>query len=72
MVLYEYECKKCLKVINVYQSVKDDVLTETFCESCGKTVPCDKIITSMNFKALGDGWSKTGYDKNHDKLMAQI
>jgi len=72
MILYDYQCLECGNVQEQYQLLKDVVLNDMFCKNCNKTVQCNKVITKTSFKVPEDGWSKTGYSKNLDKVKAQL
>jgi len=57
MPVYEYECKKCGKVHEVWQSLKDAPLAE--CPECKGEVA--KIISQSTFQLKGGGWYADGY-----------
>ncbi len=57
MPVYEYECKKCGQVHEVWQSLKDAPLSE--CPECGGDVA--KIISRSSFQLKGGGWYADGY-----------
>jgi len=57
MPIYEYECTKCGRVIEVMQKFSDPPLTE--CEHChGKL---RKLISMSTFHLKGTGWYVTDY-----------
>ncbi|MEN8262345.1 MAG: FmdB family zinc ribbon protein [Nitrospirota bacterium] len=57
MPIYEYQCTKCSKKIEVIQKMTDKPLTE--CGSCGGELK--KLITNSSFVLKGDGWYVTDY-----------
>ncbi len=57
MPIYEYQCTKCSKKIEVMQKMTDEPLTE--CGSCGGELK--KLITSTSFVLKGEGWYVTDY-----------
>lgn len=57
MPIYEYQCKKCSKKIEVIQKMTDGPLTE--CDLCGGELK--KLITSTSFVLKGEGWYVTDY-----------
>jgi putative FmdB family regulatory protein len=61
MPIYEYECKKCKKVIEKCQKFSDPHLTA--CTFCGGELK--KLISNSSFQLKGSGWYVTDYcDKN--------
>ncbi|MBW1975729.1 MAG: zinc ribbon domain-containing protein [Deltaproteobacteria bacterium] len=57
MPIYEYECTKCGRVVEVMQKFSDPPLTE--CEHChGKL---RKLISMSTFHLKGTGWYVTDY-----------
>lgn len=57
MPIYEYECKKCNKIIEHIQKMSDPNL-ET-CPECGGEV--QKLISHSSFHLKGNGWYVTDY-----------
>jgi putative FmdB family regulatory protein len=57
MPIYEYQCTKCSKKIEVIQKMTDEPLTE--CGSCGGELK--KLITNTSFVLKGEGWYVTDY-----------
>ncbi len=57
MPLYEYECPKCEKVLEVMQKFSDAPLTE--CPECKG--PISKIMSMSSFALKGSGWYTTDY-----------
>ncbi|MDD3553014.1 MAG: zinc ribbon domain-containing protein [Deltaproteobacteria bacterium] len=57
MPIYEYECKKCNKIIEHMQKISDPNL-ET-CPECGGEV--QKLISHSSFHLKGNGWYVTDY-----------
>lgn len=57
MPIYEYECGKCGKVMDVLQKISDPPLTH--CQSCGGSVR--KVMSQTTFHLKGGGWYVTDY-----------
>lgn len=57
MPVYEYECKKCEKVIEVQQKIMDPPLEK--CPDCQE--PVTKIMSMSSFQLKGGGWYADGY-----------
>ncbi|RJX35307.1 MAG: zinc ribbon domain-containing protein [Desulfurivibrio sp.] len=57
MPIYEYECQKCQKVTEAWQSLSDDPLTT--CPDCHGNLK--KLISSSSFQLKGGGWYADGY-----------
>ncbi len=57
MPIYEYECEKCKKRLEVVQKFSDPLLTE--CPDCkGKL---KKLVSNTSFVLKGSGWYVTDY-----------
>jgi putative FmdB family regulatory protein len=57
MPIYEYECAKCGKTIEVIQKMSDKPLKKH--EKCGGTLT--KLISAAGFQFKGTGWYVTDY-----------
>jgi len=57
MPIYEYECKKCGKTIEVIQKMSDKPLKKH--EGCGGALT--KLISAAGFQFKGTGWYVTDY-----------
>src|SRR5262245_55239048 len=57
MPIYEYECSKCGKTIEVIQKFSDPVLKKH--EGCGGSLT--KLISASGFQFKGTGWYVTDY-----------
>ena len=57
MPIYEYECAKCGKTIEVIQKYSDKPLTKH--EACGGKLT--KLISASGFQFKGTGWYVTDY-----------
>ena len=57
MPIYEYECKKCGKTIEVIQKMSDAPLKKH--AGCGGTLT--KLISAAGFQFKGTGWYVTDY-----------
>lgn len=62
-MLYQWDCKKCGKQIEVMRKVDDrDVPPEEGCEICGCTDFTRVVSGGTGFFLLGNGWfNKGGY-----------
>lgn len=63
MPIYEYECAKCGKTIEVIQKMSDKPLKKH--ESCGGTLT--KLISASGFQFKGTGWYVTDYPRKGSK-----
>jgi putative FmdB family regulatory protein len=57
--LYEYECPKCEKVLEIIQKFSDPPVAT--CPSCGNAVT--KLLSRTSFQLKGGGWYATDYKK---------
>jgi len=57
MPIYEYECAKCGKTIEVIQSFSEKPLKKH--EGCGGTLT--KLVSAAGFQFKGTGWYVTDY-----------
>lgn len=57
MPIYEYECRKCGKVIEAWQKFSDPPITQ--CDECQGEVR--KLISQSTFHLKGTGWYVTDY-----------
>jgi len=57
MPIYEYECKKCGKVLEAYQQFSDPPLKK--CDGCSGSL--QKLISHSTFHLKGTGWYVTDY-----------
>lgn len=57
MPIYEYQCRDCGKVEEVFQKVSDPACTT--CSQCEGTL--DKLISQSSFHLKGSGWYVTDY-----------
>jgi putative FmdB family regulatory protein len=57
MPIYEYECKKCGKIHEVFQKFSDRPLTQ--CKKCSGKL--HKLISHSSFHLKGTGWYVTDY-----------
>jgi putative FmdB family regulatory protein len=57
MPIYEYKCRKCGHIQEVWQKFSDPPLDS--CELCGS--PVKKIISNNTFHLKGTGWYVTDY-----------
>lgn len=59
MPIYEYECKKCGKVLEAYQKFSEAPLKK--CKHCSGRL--NKLISNSTFHLKGSGWYVTDYGK---------
>lgn len=57
MPIYEYECQKCRKVVEQWQSMSEAPLSS--CPECSGEMK--KLISSSSFQLKGGGWYADGY-----------
>jgi putative FmdB family regulatory protein len=63
MPIYEYECAKCRKTIEVIQKMSDKPLKKH--QGCGGTLT--KLISASGFQFKGTGWYVTDYARKETK-----
>src|SRR5207237_9670807 len=63
MPIYEYQCAKCGKTIEVIQKMSDKPLKKH--EGCGGTLT--KLISASGFQFKGTGWYVTDYARKESK-----
>ena len=63
MPIYEYECTKCGKTIEVIQKMSDKPLKQH--EGCGGKLT--KLISASGFQFKGTGWYVTDYARKETK-----
>lgn len=59
MPLYEYQCKKCGRVVEKIQKFSDPPLTK--CEQCGGKL--ERLLSPPAIQFKGAGWYVTDYAK---------
>jgi putative FmdB family regulatory protein len=57
MPIYEYECKKCGKIFEVYQRLSDKA-EDIKCPICGAEKPVKRV---SSFSSCGSGYGSAGY-----------
>jgi putative FmdB family regulatory protein len=67
MPIYEYECAKCGKRIEVIQKMSDKPLKKH--ADCGGTL--HKLISAAGFQFKGTGWYVTDYARKGAKTESQ-
>ena len=68
MPTYNYKCNNCSHVLEVFQGINDDKLTD--CPKCHSVISLKRLIsggTGMIFK--GNGFYITDYKKNTKKAV---
>jgi putative FmdB family regulatory protein len=63
MPIYEFRCKKCNSLIEVFQKLSDKPPTK--CKKCGGRL--EKIISKTAFQFKGEGWYVTDYASKGSK-----
>lgn len=59
MPIYEYECAKCKKVHEVWQSITEN--SGAKCPDCKAKM--QRLISASGFALKGSGWYKTDYER---------
>ena len=59
MPIYEYECKKCGEITEVWQKFSDSPLTD--CPHCHGRM--NKVMSLNSFHLKGSGWYVTDYSR---------
>lgn len=54
MPIYEYACKQCGKLNEVFQKVSDPGPGK--CEGCGADGPLERVVSRTSFVLKGGGW----------------
>lgn len=54
MPIYEYQCEKCQKIVDVLQKVNDPAPAK--CESCGAENSLSRQVSRTSFVLKGGGW----------------
>ena len=67
MPIYEYECAKCGRTIEVIQKMSDKPLKKH--EGCGGTLT--KLISASGFQFKGTGWYVTDYARKESKTESR-
>ncbi len=71
MPTYEYQCKKCGTIFDVYQSIKAKTLKSSKCEKCGRVRPVQRLIgTGAALLFRGSGFYQTDYRSESYKKAA--
>jgi len=64
MPIYEYRCKNCGKMFEIFQKIGDEPLKT--CRICKG--PLHKLISQCSFHLKGTGWYVTDYKKPVDSV----
>ena len=64
MPIYEYECKKCKALTEVFQKVSDKPPVK--CKKCGGKL--ERLISRSAIQFKGSGWYVTDYGGKNGKL----
>src|SRR5262247_2787453 len=67
MPIYEYECSKCGKTIEVLQKMTDKPLKKH--QGCGGSLT--KLISAAGFQFKGTGWYVTDYARKEAKAESK-
>lgn len=71
MPTYEYQCKTCGRVFDVYQSITEKPLKSARCENCGKSRKVERLIgTGAALLFKGSGFYHTDYRSDSYKKAA--
>ena len=63
MPVYEYYCKTCDRVADLWMSINDS--DEQECTECGKSMK--RMISKPTIEFKGNGWAADGYSKPETK-----
>ena len=63
MPIYEYECCKCGKIVEAWQSLSDKPVAD--CPDCSGDMK--KLISKSSFQLKGGGWYSDGYSSTSPK-----
>ena len=63
MPVYEYYCKSCDKIFDLWMSMDDS--DEQECADCGKSMK--RMIGKPIIEFKGSGWASDGYSKQKTK-----
>ncbi|HUN80259.1 MAG TPA: FmdB family zinc ribbon protein [Phycisphaerae bacterium] len=72
MPTYEYECKDCGNVLEIFQSITAAPLRKAHCDKCGSRRPVKRLISTggaVLFK--GSGFYQTDYRSDNYKKAAE-
>jgi putative FmdB family regulatory protein len=61
--IYEYQCKKCDRILEVMQKITDEPLQR--CPSCKGVLR--RLISHSSFHLKGSGWYATDYKEKKEK-----
>lgn len=61
MPLYDFQCPKCHKVLEISKSLDDKSLPLCCEENCG--VEMIRLLSPTSFQLKGGGWYRDGYSK---------
>lgn len=71
MPTYEYQCKTCGKVFDIYQSISEKPLQTARCEICRKSRKVERLIgTGAALLFKGSGFYHTDYRSDSYKKAA--
>ncbi len=71
MPTYEYQCKTCGKVFDIYQSITEKPLQTARCEHCRKSRKVERLIgTGAALLFKGSGFYQTDYRSDSYKKAA--
>ena len=71
MPVYDYRCKNCWGEFEISHPINEDCTT-AFCERCNREVEVEKLVSKINFRLEGGGWSKDGYVKQSDLVKETL
>jgi len=72
MPTYEYECKSCGRVMDLFQSITAAPLRKAHCDACGKDRPVRRLIgTGGGLIFKGSGFYQTDYRSEGYKNAAK-
>jgi len=66
MPIYEYQCAGCGRVVEKWQKISEEPLTD--CPTCGGAL--SKLISNCSFRLKGSGWYVTDYSGSRSQCTA--
>ena len=67
MPIYEYRCKSCGKIFELFQKMSDKPVGK--CPKCGDKAK--RLISQTSFTLKGEGWYKDGYAPKKDSSKSE-
>ena len=62
MAIYDFQCPRCKRVIELEMKITDDLKPLCFEGTCDG-VEMSKLMSKTSFVLVGGGWAKDGYSR---------